>query len=103
MDNKKVEQAILNELKAWDLSCSEEPTLKTELAKALTKVLSRLTESKIRNKCSLFKIVEGFFVCERCGKQYKKLPADDMQCSIITVKTESPTFPPDRHTGNQSM
>ena len=31
----KIEKAILAELNQWDLSCSEEPTLKIELAKAL--------------------------------------------------------------------
>lgn len=56
--------------------------------------------------CSSFKVAGGFFVCEKCGKQYKKLPADDMQCSIITVKEEAPTPPappPGRHIGGNTI
>lgn len=35
----KIEKAIITELNEWDLSCSEEPILKIELAKALGRVV----------------------------------------------------------------
>lgn len=35
----KIDKAILAELNQWDLSCSEEPELKIELAKALGRVV----------------------------------------------------------------
>jgi hypothetical protein len=36
---EKLTKVILNELNEWDLSCSEDCTLKLELAKALTNVV----------------------------------------------------------------
>ena len=38
---KRIERAVLNELKEWDLSCSEEESLKSELAKSIINVLVR--------------------------------------------------------------
>jgi len=41
---KELEERILKELDTWDLSCSEEPTLKLELAKALSRTIQPLQQ-----------------------------------------------------------
>ena len=46
---EKLTKVILNELNEWDLSCSEESTLKLELAKALTKVVKNCNLHAVNN------------------------------------------------------
>lgn len=43
----KIDKAILAELNQWDLSCSEEPELKIELAKALGRVVKNFSTSDV--------------------------------------------------------
>lgn len=39
----KIEKAILIELKQWDLSCCEQASFKTELAKSIADVVKKCT------------------------------------------------------------
>lgn len=43
----KIDKAILAELNHWDLSCSEEPELKIELAKALGRAVKNCFTSDV--------------------------------------------------------
>lgn len=43
----KIDKVILAELNHWDLSCSEEPTLKIELAKSLGRVVENWFTSDV--------------------------------------------------------
>ena len=50
----KIEKAILAELKEWDLTCSEEPSLKIELAKAIAKAVKNCNiPPVIRSVCDI--------------------------------------------------
>lgn len=60
----KIDKAILAELNQWDLSCSEEPELKIELAEALGRVVENCFTSTVaeQSKQSPNKY------CPQCGE-----------------------------------
>jgi len=67
----KIEKAILTELNEWDLSCSEEPTLKIELAKVLGRVVKNCSiPAVIKSVCEhdYQKVTKYGYKCKKCGK-----------------------------------
>lgn len=72
---KKIEKAILAELNQWDLSCSEEPTLKIELAKALGRAVKNCSIPDVvgrSEQCSGCEESTGetkLWCCNHCGKR----------------------------------
>ena len=65
----KIEKAILNELKEWDLTCSEEPSLKIELAKAIAKVVK---------KCNIPPVIKS--VCDHPWQEWESVMGDGVLC-----------------------
>ena len=73
----KIDKAILAELNQWDLSCSEEPELKIELAKALGRVVKNFSTSDVveRSKQCCEPVGEGFYLgtsCPKCKKPFRQ-------------------------------
>lgn len=60
----KIDKAILAELNHWDLSCSEEPALKIELAKALGRAVENCFTSTVTEQS---KQLPNKY-CPQCGE-----------------------------------
>jgi len=64
----KIEKAILAELKEWDLTCSEEPSLKIELAKAIAKAVKNCNIPLVINQVCIYEPDNTTAMnCKHCG------------------------------------
>ena len=76
----EIEKAILTELNEWDLSCSEEPTLKAELAKALKKAI-------VHTKLKKWKEFEEFLIRKDAFHNYYQ----SLTNKVSTILSNAPS------------